>query len=157
MGAKVYAADLSSEALVDLVADLRAVAPYAFLERLDRIRCPGLDEVWVAHEWPNGRIFGEALELRWESRGDTFHVVVCQDDGFAPAGLTECLALDESQPHANSYYLWGEDEIRVGRRLEYCAIPGKGRPQLSVVEYRHRDTGRLEYYRYAGLRREVTP
>jgi hypothetical protein len=157
MGAKVYAANLVAETLDSLVADLKAVAPYAILERLDRVKCPGLDEAWVAHEWASGRIFGEGLELCWESRGGVFHVVVCRDDGCVPAGLTECLDLDGYQSHVNYYYLWGEDEVRIGRRLEYCAIPGKGRPQLSVVEYRHRETGRLEFYRYADLRREVTP
>jgi len=51
--------------------------------------------------------------------------------------------------------LWGEEDVAIGGRLDYSRIiPGPGRGQLGVIEYRD-DSGRLVFYHYAGLKREV--
>ncbi|MGH2524330.1 MAG: hypothetical protein ACRDH2_17625, partial [Anaerolineales bacterium] len=51
-------------------------------------------------------------------------------------------------------YLWGRDEMRVARRMDYRALPeGKGRVQLIRREFRRSD-GRLVFFRLAGMKWE---
>jgi len=155
MSVKVYIAELGVKKLTKLIAKLRAQAPFAILERPDKVDFLGPSEMIEVPNWPKGRVFGERLELYWEQEGMAYRVrLTCADEAPSPPEFDEVLTLEEPEPEPVWYYLWGEDEIAIGGRLSYSrAIPGKGRGQLGVVEYRDGE-GRLVFYRYVRLRRE---
>jgi hypothetical protein len=156
MSAKVYTAELGDNELAALIATLRAETSFAILERPDKVDFPGASETIDTTNWPVGRVFGGQVELHWERDGATYQVRLSRADGATPPlGFDEILVLDSSEPQPVWYYLWGEDEMAVGGRLNYSrAIPGQGRGQLGVVEYRDQE-GRLIFYRYVGLKREA--
>jgi hypothetical protein len=93
--------------------------------------------------------------LHWERDGDTYKTRLTRADAVAaPPEFKEVLTLDGTEAERVWYYLWGENEIAIGGRLDYSrAIPGPGREQLGIDEYRDQD-GRLFFYRYAGLERK---
>jgi hypothetical protein len=156
MSTKVYTAELDADKLTTLIAELRVEAPFAILERPDKVDFPGASEMIEAANWPVGRVFGERMELHWEQEGTTYRVRLTRaDETTPPPEFGETLVLEGPEPEPVWYYLWGEDEMAIGGRLNYSrAIPGKGRGRLGVVEYRDEE-GRLIFYRYIGLRREV--
>jgi hypothetical protein len=156
MSTKVYTAELDADGLTRLIAKLRAEVPFAVLERPDKVDFPSASEMIEATNWPVGRVFGERVELHWEQEGTTYQVrLASADETTPPPGFSEALVLERPEPEPVWYYLWGEDEMAIGGRLNYSrAIPGKGRGQLGVVEYRDGE-GRLIFYRYVGLKREV--
>ena len=125
-------------------------------ERPDRIDFPGASEEIPVAEWPVGRIFGESAELCWEPEGEAFRTrLAWAGPADLPDGFRQELALNGLAQETLRYYMWGEDDINVGGRLDYTrAIPGPGRGRVRVIEYRD-PAGRLVFYRYAGLEREV--
>jgi hypothetical protein len=154
MGAKVYAADLSSERLAEIAAALRPEAPFAILERLTDLEFPASDTLPNVAEWDKGWLFGPALELRWEQQGPAFRAVLTlTDDRDAPDDFGEP---GEVLPAGEicEYYLWGEDAPDIGRRLIYEALPSGGRAKLSVEEFRDPQSHALLFYRYVGMQRE---
>ncbi|MGH9890490.1 MAG: hypothetical protein ACREA0_00595 [bacterium] len=154
MSMKVYVARLGGTALTALIATLRVNGSCAILERPDKIDFPGPSEPIDPVEWPIGRVFSGQNELHWERDGDAYQARLTRADGLAaPPEFDEVLALDGAEAERVWYYLWGEDEIAIGGRLDYSRAIPPGRGQLGIDEYRGRD-GRLIFYRYAGLRRE---
>lgn len=155
MSTKVYVARLDAAALASLIVTLRIHRSCAILERPDKLDFPGPSEAIDPAEWPIGRVFSDQNELHWEWDGDAYQTRLTRADGLAaPPEFKEVLDLDGTEAERMWYYLWGEDEIAIGGRLEYSrAIPGPGRGQLGIDEYRDQD-GRLVFYRYAGLTRE---
>jgi hypothetical protein len=94
------------------------------------------------------------LELRWERQGVAFRAVLTLTDGRnAPDVFGEP---SETLPtgEIHEYYLWGEDDPSIGRRLVYRALPPGGRAKLAVEEFRDSESHELLSYRYAGMRRE---
>jgi hypothetical protein len=155
MSTKVYTAELGADKLTTLISTLRAEPSFAILERPREVDFPGSSETIVVAEWPVGRVFGEQCELYWEWDGATYQVRLTRaDDATPPLGFVEVLALDGMEAGEVWYYLWGEDDMAIGGRLNYSrAIPGQGRGQLGVIEYRDEE-GQLVFYRYIGLKRE---
>ncbi len=155
MSARVYTGEWPLGELTASISRLRAEAPFAILERPDQVDFPSASEAIEPADWPQGRLFGAQIELYWECEGSEYKVRLTFDGESAPpVKLNQVLALDGAEPEPVWYYLWGEDEIAVGGRLRYSrAIPGKGRGQLGIAEYRD-EGGRLIFYRYLGLRRE---
>lgn len=156
MSARVYVAALDAEELTALIATLRHQAPFAILERPDKVDFPGRSETIAAAAWLVGRVFGERAELYWEQKDTAYQVrLTCTDGSLLPNGSKEALTLDGLKQDTAWYYLWGEDDVAIGGRLDYSRIiPGSGRGQLGVTEYRDQ-SGRLVFYHYIGLRREV--
>jgi len=156
MSAKVYVATMDAEGLTVLIAALRPQVPFAILERPDQVGFPGESETIAAADWPVGRVFGKKVELYWEQEDSAYQTrLTYAGEATPPPEFREMLSLDVPEPEAIWYYLWGEDEVAIGGRLDYSrVIPGRGRGRLGVVEYRD-EAGRLVFYRYAGLRREV--
>ena len=154
MSTKVYVARLDEGALATLIVTLRVNGSCAILERPDKIDFPGPSGPIDPVEWPIGRVFRDQNELHWERDGDAYQARLTRADAVAaPPEFKEVLALDGTEAERVWYYLWGEDEIAIGGRLDYSrAIPGTGRGQLGIDEYRDRD-GRLVFYHYAGLER----
>lgn len=156
MSAKVYVAALDAEELMTLIATLRPQAPFAILERPDKVDFPGRSETIAVADWPVGRVFGAEVELYWEQKDVAYHTrLACLDGSLPSDGFEEACTLDGLEQETAWCYLWGEDDVAIGGRLNYSqAIPGPGRGQLGVVEYRD-EAGRLVFYRYVGLKREV--
>ena len=155
MAAKIYAGVLTPEGLRALVERLRPKAPHAVLERVDDIGFPAGSETIEPSAWEEGRIFGPDMELRWAREGESFRAVLTREDGGDGEGLPEVESLNETcerQEHA--YYLWGEEDNRIGRKMEYRSIPGGGRAQLVVAEF-YSEAGELCHWRYVRFKREV--
>ncbi len=154
MGARVYVADLSLAQLAQVISALRPDAPFAILERLDDLSFPAPNSLPAVEEWDKGWLFGPPLELRWERQGEVCHAVLTlADDHDAPAGFGEPVkSLPPGETH--EYYLWGEEDHRVSRRLVYEALPPGGRARLAVEEFRDPESAELVFYRYVAMRRE---
>jgi len=154
MAARIYADVLSSEKLRALVEKLRPKAPYAVVERVDDIDFPGSDEPIDPAAWEEGRIFGPDLELHWARKGERFRAVLTREDTEEGESLPEVESLDQGyKREEHAYYLWGEDDTRIGRRMDYRTIPGKGRAQLVVAEF-YDERGDLCHWRYVRFQRE---
>lgn len=151
----VYTAKLEVHELRALILSRRAEAPYAILERPDKPDFPGSSETIDPAVWPAGRVFGEEVEICWEQDGAAWKLRLITSTEPAPAAhFKKLLDLCAHTSKQVRYYLRGEDDIAVAGRVSYArAIPGSGRGQLSVLEYRDEE-GRLEFYRYVGLERE---
>ena len=155
MSLRVSVVEMDAKKLSELVKRFRAEAPFAILERLDKVEFPGPSEDIEPAQWSKGRIFGQNLELYWEQNGSMCRVRLSRDDdgSFPPEFGEDAPSLDLSSEPV-WYYLWGEDDVAIGGRLDYSrAIPGKGRAKLGVIEYRDEE-GRLVFYRYFELKRE---
>lgn len=154
-GQYVHAARLDGGGLDGLVAELRETADYVILEGPNEIAFPASDATITASDWQAGRVFNAHAELVWTQQDGGYDVrYVRAEDQPLPEAFEPVLSLAGCTATLTTCYLWGEDDIAIGGRLDYRAIlRGHGRPQLKIVEYRD-EAGRLVFYRYAGLRRE---
>lgn len=130
------------------------LASYAIVEKVDDLRLFGAqkDTAPDPADWPQGRAFGEQVEVHWEQRGEGYHVVLADESGGVPAeGLTP--AQDDWSGGAvqtHRYFLWHKGEARVGRFLNTDRLGFAGRTMLTVKEY-HDACGALRFYRYVGI------
>ena len=154
MAVRIYAHVLTAEELKALVEKLRPRAPYAVVERVNDIDFPGTDEPINPAAWDEGRIFGPNLELHWARKGGQFRAVLTREDNGDGEMLPEVESLDQGYNREEyAYYLWGEGDTRIGRKMDYRAIPGKGRAQLVVAEF-YDERGDLRHWRYVRFQRE---
>ncbi len=151
----VSTALLTPDAVAANVERLRPRAPFAILERAEKIDFPGEREVVRWADWPKGRIFGSDVELRWEEEDGARRATLIELRADIPSGFEVVLSLDEATAQKpERYFLWGEDDLAIGGRLDYSrVIPQKGRGELWVVRYTD-GAGRLLFYRYVSLQRE---
>jgi len=151
---KVYVRQLGGASLARLLAVLRPLLPFAVLERVDDVGFPSSTEPLLPADWPQGRAFGPTMELCWERQGACFHtLLICEQP--PAARWAEHLDLSQCEAHRQLYYLWGPGNVALGRELEYRALPpGRGHPQLLVLEYCDPDTGRLVFAREVEMQRE---
>lgn len=155
MALAVYCGTVTPDALGALVGTLRPGSPHCILERPDHIDFPAAAEPVEPAQWDEGRIFGLDFELHWARRGEEFRVALTRDDGGSGEGLSPVSSLPPGlDREEHGYYLWGEDDARIGRGLEYRSIPGAGRAKLTVAEF-YDGAGQLRHWRYTGLGREV--
>lgn len=153
MDPAIYTGDVTAEELSDLAAALRPEAPHTVVERVDSIGFPGPDEALQSVAWDEGCIFGAGLELRWARQETGFRAVLTREDDGDGFGLTAAESLAGYERREHTYYLWGEDDIRIGRQLRYGSIPDKGRAQLVVAEF-YDEAGELRHWRYIRFQRE---
>jgi hypothetical protein len=153
MNAALYAGDLTADELDALATALRPQAPHTIVERVDTFNFPGSDEPLQPTRWDEGRIFGPGLELHWARRDGGFRAVLTREDGGDGTGLPQTESLADYERREYTYYLWGEDDVRIGQRLTYGSIPGKGRAQLVVAEF-YDQAGELRHWRYVRFQRE---
>jgi hypothetical protein len=153
MTERIWLADLTEPQLSEWLRPTRSQMPFAILERLDAIEFPASDDVIELKDWAQGRVFGPTRELRWERRGAAFWVrVTGTDDPGLPFVVWS--KLGDIETRQTYCYLWGKDEMRIGRRLEYRAMPdGSGRPCLLQRELWR--AGRLVASRLVGMEMEV--
>lgn len=132
MSEKIWLAELTAEQLSGWLVAPRAQTPFAVLERIDCIDFPASDEIIDLTLWTQGRIFGSALELRWERRDQDFNVRLMGElSSVLPEPFGLWAEAGELLEKDSWCYVWGEAEGRIGRRLDYRAMPpGSGRPCL---------------------------
>lgn len=155
MSERVFSGTLDPDGLQALVDACRPQAHFAILERIDAIDFPPPQEEPInIADWPKGRLFSEAFELRWEQIGAAYRVILAGTGDFlAPAdGLSEQL-LSGVTDELQAYYCWEETNPRLGRTLDYRCVPGQGHVKLFVREFRD-DHGRLVFWRYVKMERD---
>jgi hypothetical protein len=154
MSERVFYGTLKPPELQALVDGCRSRARFAIVERIDAIDFPPpqSESIPVA-EWPKGRLFDEAFELRWEQLGQGYRVILAGNEGISSLanGLSEQHLLP-SADKVQTYYCWNETDARLGRTLNYRCVPGKGDVKLSVREFRD-EHGRLVFWRYVKMER----
>lgn len=157
MTEQIWIADLTAQQLLEWLKPPRTEAPFAILERVDAIDFPGPSEAIAPDQWSHGRIFGPAFELRWERRGEAYRArLTGEQDPGAPFDPWPALA--DTETFETGSYLWGKDEVRIGRQLEYRAAPkGNGRLRLARREFRRRSDGSLVSERLVGMTWEGEP
>jgi hypothetical protein len=155
MSDRVFSGTVDLSGLQAFVDSLRHSARFAIVERIDAIDFPPPQSESIdVRDWPKGRIFDEAFELRWERFGQEYRVIVASevDSSFRESRLNE----QDLPPGAGellSYYCWNETNPRLGRTLDYRCVPGQGDVKLSVRECRD-DYGRLAFWRYVKMERD---
>jgi hypothetical protein len=155
MDDKVYTGTLDVVALQAAVDALRPQALYGIVESLTEIDfSPPHQEPINVTEWPKGRIFCEAFELRWEQVDRGYRTVFASaGDQMPPDGLVESDLQLQRPNEPVEYYCWNERNPRLGRTLGYRCVPGNGDVKLAALEYRD-DHGRLVFWRYTEMKRE---
>jgi len=154
MSERVFYGTLDLTGLQTRVEACRPRARFAILERIDAIDFPPpQDEPIHVADWPKGRLFDEAFELRWEQIGQEYRVILSGNGDLSAlaAGLSERPLL--SDPDEVAYYCWKEKDTHLGRTLDYRCVPGKGDVKLSVREFRD-DHGRLVFWRHVKMERD---
>ncbi len=155
MSEQVFSGTLDLNKLQALVEACRPRARFAILERIDAIDFPPPQEepIRVA-EWPKGRLFDEAFELRWEQMGQGYRVILSGSGDLSALadGLSE-QPLPPCSDKVQVYYCWKETDARLGRTLNYRCVPGEGDVKLFVREFRD-DHGRLVFWRYLKMERD---
>jgi len=156
MSEQIWIADLTEEQLAAWLSPPRQQARFAVLERIDALDFPAQEEAIDLAGWARGRIFGAAFELRWERRGETYHARWTGASGpEEPFALWQA-ALTGTVMSEVGCYLWGPSEVRIGRSLDYRAVPeGEGRVCLLRREFRRTADGALVAERWAGMKREA--
>jgi hypothetical protein len=130
MSEKIWLAELTAEQLTRWLIPPRAEMPFAILERIDRIDFPAGGETIDPVVWAQGRVFGATRELRWERRGAVFQIRVISEQEPGEPFVVQG-EFSKVQVRDSWCYMWGVAEGRIGRRLEYRAMPpGQGRPCL---------------------------
>lgn len=153
MNEHVWTATLTAEQLERWLAPPRTDTPFAILERLTAIDFPGPNEKIIPSDWTQGRIFGPKFELRWEKQGNDYRAWLAGGHESTDFSI-EPLNLSEAKMHEMHCYLWGRDEMRIARQLDYRALPKKKRrPQLIRHEFRTAN-GTLIFFRLAGMKWE---
>jgi len=155
MAARIYGGVLTPEELKALIGKVHPQAPYAVLERVDDIDFPAGDEAIDPAAWDEGRVFGSGFELHWSREGESFRALLTREDDGDGEGLPEVESLEAYKRQEYAYYLWGEEDTRIGRRMDYRAISGKGRAQLAVAEF-YDERGDLRHWRYVQFKSEVS-
>jgi hypothetical protein len=155
MTERVFSGILDLNRLQALVEACRPQARFAILERVDAIDFPSpqKESISVA-EWPKGRLFDEAFELRWEQIEQEYQVILSGSGDLS--ALADGLSEQPLTPFADevrAYYCWKETDARLGRTLNYRCVPGKGDVKLSVREFRD-ERGRLVFWRYLKMERD---
>ncbi len=154
MTERVFSGILDLNRLQALVEACRPQARFAILERVDAIDFPSpqKESISVA-EWPKGRLFDEAFELRWEQIEQEYQVILSGSGDLS--ALADRLSEQPLTPFADEvpYYCWKETDARLGRTLNYRCVPGKGDVKLSVREFRD-ERGRLVFWRYLKMERD---
>ncbi len=150
----VYIQNLTEAALTELLAAHRPQLPFAIVERVDKIDFPASETPLLPAEWTQGRAFGPAVEVQWSAQGADFHTLWISDDPPAE-GWAMALDLTRCEVQTQAYYLWGPDNIALGRSPEYRALPaGDGHPQLVVEEYLDANNGVFVFARAVAMQRE---
>jgi hypothetical protein len=154
MSERVFSGTPDLPGLQALVDACRPRARFAIVERIDAIDFPPpqSESIPVA-EWPKGRLFDEAFELRWEQIGQEYRVILSGNGDLSAlaAGLSEQPL--PTGPDEVAYYCWKERDTRLGRTLDYRCVPGQGNVKLLVREFRD-DHGRLVFWRYVKMERD---
>jgi hypothetical protein len=145
---------LSREQLSARLAAPRLQVPFAILESLGELAFPASSEEIVLENWPKGRVFGPAFELRWEYQSGTYLVWWA---GHAPGPVPELVELpmdpgsDRLEVIDSVILLWGPGNTSLARPPDYRCLPeGKGYPSLTCREFR-RSNGSLAFYRFTGM------
>lgn len=148
---RMWTATLTGDQLVRLLGTRCEVAPFAILERVDAIDFPPPNGAVEPDAWDQGRIFGGLWELRWERTDAGYRAWLIGENEPEGDGWEELPRLQGTQPVESRCFLFGLDEMRLERPLEYQALgSGSGRPVL--VRREHRDErGDLVLVRYTGM------
>jgi hypothetical protein len=158
MNIQVYNGQLPLDALRALLAHVWPDhVSFALVEKVDDLQLLGVrqDAAPDPAGWPQGRAFGPDLEVRWEQRGDVYHVVLADVTGSVPSDGLKQVVEDwmRSAPQNYSYYLWHRDDMRMGRYLNTQRLGISGRAMLDVAEYADA-AGVLRFHRYVGIQAE---
>jgi hypothetical protein len=152
---RIWIAELSHEQLIGWLKPPRIDVPFSILERIDAIDFPACDEDIFPERWLKGRIFGSGFELRWERVQEIYQVRLTgkNDPGHL---FAEWPAAGDALTQNTNCYLWGENEMRIGRRLEFRSLPPSGgRLRLKRLEFRHKSNRSLIADRYIEMKWEA--
>ncbi|HDQ73748.1 MAG TPA: hypothetical protein ENN19_16865 [Chloroflexi bacterium] len=154
MNVQVYTGELDALTLQTVLEAIRSQAGYSIVESLTETDFPPPDRESIdVTQWPKGRIFCQAFELRWEQVDGIYRTVFAGEaDQRPPTGLV-AQTLEAHSSDSMEYYCWNETNPRLGQTLDYRCVPGQGDVKLLVEEYRD-GHGRLVFWRYIEMKRE---
>lgn len=139
-------------------------AQYAIVENLTDIQFPSPAE-WIVDlaQWPKGRLFSSNFELRWEKISDGYQAVFVREKDFTiPEQVAAYFTHQVTElgqtfrlRRETSFYLWPEEEPRLGRRLYYQCLDSRrddSRQNIKLIVRQYYDQhGRLIFWRYKSM------
>jgi hypothetical protein len=164
MSDHAYAGWLTQADLTSLLATPPAACAWMLIEAVDELVLTDFDKNIDLIRYPTGRIFGSLCEVRWQRDGKLFHTLLVGNIAQPPMpSMTyhQELCTTDFDYVAQQYYLWGAwsnelpewVEASIPHRFDYPSPPVQGtwRRKLAVLEYLHRHTGEMEFYRFMSL------
>lgn len=152
---RLWTATLTGEQLAELLRTPREAAPFAILERVQAIDFPAPTEAVDPDAWDQGRVFGRPWELRWERHDGGYRAWLAGETEPEGDGWEELPRLQGTRAIESRCFLYGRDEMRLERPLEYRALgAGSGRPVLVRRELRDA-RGNLVLVRFTGMEWET--
>jgi hypothetical protein len=133
-----------------------AVVSFIICEKIDEVRFFKSDQPLVLADWERGRLFNETQEVRWKRNGTGYRVALT----IAAGVLVPATAWGAPQSHRwvvdeRTIYLWGADDVRIGRKLSYDEVGvATGRAQIVVQTYLDPGNHRLRHHRYVRIQAE---
>ncbi len=155
--------------LKEAISLLRKNAEFAILESLTKTDFPDPKVTEIdPKEYPKGRIFSEAFELRWEMRDAGYSCVlaIVREPEWIPESLTDYFFPTDviskefqrgqgGKVEDYEVYLRPENDPNLGRTLKYECIkdrPSVENPNPILHLKRYRDAnGRLIFWRYCKM------
>jgi len=156
---RIFAGDLNEKALQSLVDSWKETAQFAILECIDDLQFPRPTEAISVNNWPKGRIFQEAFELRWEKLEEKFRVVFSSSELASQEKLPGLDGIKDQVPRCSkttaTYYLWDETNTRLGHKLGYQCVTKTEKQNVLLQVREYRDArGRLKFWRYLKMEPE---
>lgn len=160
---EIFLGPSDADNLQQAIEAWRALAEYAIVESLTKIRFPAPATTAIpSHEWPKGNLFAPGFELRWEKADIGFRTTLAKEQtcNWPTPKISELfreqVEIEYDHSEKQLIYLWPENDMRLGRALRYECLDAQRNAslkniQLETVLYRD-DHGRLLFWRYRSMR-----
>jgi hypothetical protein len=149
----VSCANMSIQSLATLLSQEFPNKSWTMLYRVDwtevRELDPGAIEE-IIRDWPQGRIFGQKAEVRWQRQGQGYNVIYFSEmdsalSGFSPLPGSPFAAFRTASKPDHGFLLWGTNQVentdtfqeaRIPRPLNYPLKTKDVPPKISYLLYK---------------------
>jgi hypothetical protein len=149
----VSCANMDTQSLATLLSQEFPDPSWAILSRVDwtevRVLNPGAIKE-IVNNWPQGRIFSQRAEVRWQLHGEDYNVIHFSEmnsalPGFSPLPGSPFNAVRTASKSDHGFLLWGTNpvektsiwqEARIPRPLNYPLKTKGVTPKISYLLYK---------------------
>ena len=154
-----YASQTAEQDLPALLDRLAEQLRYVYLETATTVEWRPFQAGEALPACLRGRVFGETCDVQYQQEAGGYTVLVLADSGRLSIPDADTLDLGDLDREETQYVLWGErrngaeawSEPGFRQQWRYPVEGAPARVAVRVVEYRDRETGELQFRRYASL------